>query len=102
MSKRPAVPLLTDDVEKLIGACNQGRTGLRNRALIDLLHRSGLRISEALALMPSDLESGKVRVRHGKGDRDRVAGIVGGGSPAARRGKSRGPPYPMSCLWAMG
>lgn len=26
MSKRPAVPLLTDDVEKLIGACNQGRT----------------------------------------------------------------------------
>jgi len=80
MSKRPPVPILPDDVEKLIAACNEGATGLRNRALLDLLHRSGLRIAEALGLMPSDLEPGKVRVRHGKGDVARVAGIVGGGS----------------------
>jgi len=81
MSKRPPVPILPDDVAKLIEACNNGATGLRNKALIDLLHRSGLRIAEALALVPSDVESARVRVRHGKGDVARVAGIVGGGSP---------------------
>jgi len=80
MIKRPPVPILTTDVEKLIAACNQGVSGLRNRALIDLLHRTGLRISEALALMPSDIQDDRVRVRHGKGDVDRVAGIVGGSS----------------------
>jgi site-specific recombinase XerD len=78
--KRPPVPILSDDVAKLLAACNDGATGLRNKALLDLLHRSGLRIAEALALMPSDVEATRVRVRHGKGDLDRVAGIVGGGS----------------------
>ncbi len=80
MGKRPAVPILTEDVQKLIAVCSNGTTGLRNKALLDLLHRSGLRIAEALSLMPSDIEATKVRVRHGKGDKSRVAGIVGGGS----------------------
>jgi site-specific recombinase XerD len=80
MTKRPPVPILKEDVEQLISACNNGATGLRNKALLDLLHRSGIRISEALALMPSDIEPIRVRIRHGKGNRDRVAGIVGGGS----------------------
>lgn len=31
-------------------------TGIRNRALIMLLYRSGLRISEALSLKPSDID----------------------------------------------
>jgi site-specific recombinase XerD len=78
--KRPPVPILSDDVEKLIAACNHGTTGLRNKALLDLLHRSGLRIAEALSLVPSDVEQSRVRVRHGKGDVARVAGIAGGNS----------------------
>lgn len=78
--KRPPVPILREDVELLISACNNGVTGMRNKALLDLLHRSGVRIAEALALVPSDVEQARVRIRHGKGNRDRVAGIVGGGS----------------------
>jgi integrase len=43
---------------------------IRNRALFAVLFRSGLRISEALALFPKDLDpaGGSLRVLHGKGD----------------------------------
>jgi len=52
-------------------------TGSRNRALIATLWRSGLRISEALALRPVDvdLEQPSIRVLHGKGDKARTSGI---------------------------
>jgi len=46
---------------------------VRNRALIAVLWRCGLRISEALRDV--DLEAGTVRVRHGKGDKSRTVGI---------------------------
>lgn len=48
-------------------------TGLRNRALIALLWYCGLRVSEAVALSPRDvdLEARELRVRDGKGGRDR-------------------------------
>lgn len=52
-------------------------TGVRNRALIAVLWRCGLRISEALALELCDVDvpAGAVRVRHGKGDRSRTVGL---------------------------
>ncbi len=52
-------------------------TGGRNRALIALLYRTGLRINEALSLYPKDLElaDGSVRVLHGKGGRSRTVGL---------------------------
>ena len=47
------------DVEALRAACSRrAPTGIRNRALF-LLFRSGLRISEALALYPKDLDPGE-------------------------------------------
>src|SRR3954470_514469 len=51
--------------------------GLRTRALIVLLWRAGLRISEALALAESDLDRGRgaVLVRHGKGGKRREVGM---------------------------
>ncbi|MEN8235674.1 MAG: site-specific integrase, partial [Actinomycetota bacterium] len=51
--------------------------GIRHRALITLLYRTGLRHGEALALMPKDvnLEVGSVTVLHGKGDQSRTVGI---------------------------
>ena len=51
--------------------------GHRLRALIVLLWRAGLRISEALALQESDLDSarGAVLVRRGKGGKRREVGM---------------------------
>ncbi len=59
-------------------ACStRAPTGVRNRALIAVLWRCGLRISEALSLELRDvhLDAGTVRVRHGKGDRSRTVGL---------------------------
>lgn len=43
-----------------------------------MLWRSGLRISEALALelRDVDIDAGNLRVRHGKGDRSRTVGSM--------------------------
>jgi site-specific recombinase XerD len=55
----------------------QSAHGLRARALIVLLWRAGLRISEALALAESDLDhmAGGVLVRRGKGGKRRHVGM---------------------------
>ena len=77
MTKQPRVPLTADDVDKLMSVCGRGETGHRNRCLLLLVHRTGLRISEALALEPSDLDGNQVHVRHGKGGKSRYVTIKG-------------------------
>ena len=70
--------VLTDaEVRALLAACPGTLPGIRNRALLTLLYRGGLRIGEALALRPKDidLEQGTVRVLFGKGGYSRVIGI---------------------------
>jgi hypothetical protein len=50
-------------VRALIRACSaKAPTGIRNRALI-ALHRSGLRLAEALALHPTDVDPARGTVR---------------------------------------
>jgi site-specific recombinase XerD len=74
----PPEVLTEDEVKSLIRACsNRAPTGVRNRALIIVLYRAGLRLSEALALKPKDIDpdAGTVTVLHGKGDRRRVVGL---------------------------
>ena len=58
-------------------AAGENRAGLRLRAIIVVLWRAGLRISEALALAETDLDHarGSIQVRHGKGGRGREVGI---------------------------
>ena len=76
--RRPPEVLSEAEVIALIRACStRAPTGVRNRALIAVLWRCGLRISEALALelRDVDLTAGTVRVRHGKGDRSRTVGL---------------------------
>jgi site-specific recombinase XerD len=79
MTKRRPVEILTsEEVDKLIGACNpKAPSGARNRALIAVLYRAGLRIGEALALKPKDLDesAATVRILHGKGDKARTVGM---------------------------
>ena len=65
----------------MLGVCSKrAPTGIRNRALIAVLYRGQLRIGEALALKPKDLDrkAGTVRVLHGKGDKARTVGLDGG------------------------
>ena len=76
--RRPPEVLTEAEAIALMKACStRAPTGVRNRALIAVLWRCGLRISEALALelRDVDLQEGTVRVRHGKGDRSRTVGL---------------------------
>lgn len=76
--KLPPEPLTESEVAALIKACShRAPTGIRNRALLVILWRGGLRIGEALALRPKDLDpdKGTVRVLHGKGDKSRLVGL---------------------------
>jgi integrase len=74
----PPEPLTRADVDRLLaGLSTTSAAGIRNRALIVVIWRAGLRIAEAIALHPRDvdLDAGTIRVRHGKGDRDRLVGL---------------------------
>jgi site-specific recombinase XerD len=74
----PPEILTSDEVRSLIRACSdRAPTGVRNRALITVLYRGGLRLGEALALRTKDVDpdQGTVTVLHGKGDRRRTVGL---------------------------
>lgn len=75
--KFPAEVLTADEVYALMDACGRGPAGIRNRALIAVLWRSGLRVGEALALERKDvdLRAGRITILHGKGDKRRVVAI---------------------------
>jgi site-specific recombinase XerD len=77
MTKYPAEWYTTDEITAMLHAANTGWGGERLQALIIVLWRSGLRLAEALALVPSDIDFvGKtIRVRHGKGDKARTVGM---------------------------
>lgn len=77
----PPEVLTPDEVRQLLHAAEDGSwVGTRNRALLTVVYRTGLRCSEALALLPKDInhETGSVSVLHGKGDRHRIVGIDSG------------------------
>ena len=68
----PREVLTTGEVAELISGCSpKAPTGIRNRALVWLLYRPGLRVSEVLALRPADADLTRhaLRVLHGKGDK---------------------------------
>jgi integrase len=60
-----------------MSAAGDAPDGLRLRGLIVVLWRAGLRISEALALLETDLDQsrGAILVRHGKGGKRREIGM---------------------------
>lgn len=77
----PAEVLTPEEVGALLDACGRySPIAKRHRALIALMYRAGLRVAEALALHPKDvdLERGAVRVLRGKGGFDRVVGLDAG------------------------
>jgi len=66
----PADPPTVEEIVAVMRAVGDRAEAHRLRALIVLLWRAGLRISEALTLQESDLDAsrGAVLVRRGKGD----------------------------------
>jgi integrase/recombinase XerD len=83
------------EVERLIEAAN-GVTprALRDRALVELLYGSGLRVSEAVGLDRGRLDLTNRLVRPlGKGGKERVVPVGREAETALRRYLSRGRPY---------
>lgn len=68
------------EVQGLLDACGRGVSGHRNRALVACLAGSGLRIAEALALRPDDvnLAEREITVHRGKGHKRRTTVIISG------------------------
>src|SRR5438045_9473641 len=101
----PADPPTVEEIVAVMRAVGDRPDGHRLRALIVVLWRAGLRISEALALQESDLDRGRGAVlvrrregrqaprgRHGPLGVGATRAVAGGPSPAPnRRGAVRDP-----------
>lgn len=78
--KRKSIPdVLTGCEQKLLlSAANQrAPSGYRNYAILTVFLNTGIRLSELINLKKKDvdLKSGKIHIRQGKGDKDRVLWI---------------------------
>jgi len=73
----PPDPPRPEEIILVMRRAGHDRHGLRVRALLAVLWRGGLRVSEALALNETDVDErrGSLLVRHGKGDKRREAGM---------------------------
>ena len=73
----PPDPPSVEAIIAVMRVAGDARDGVRLRGVIIVVWRAGLRISEALALSETDLDSdrGALLVRHGKGDRRREVGM---------------------------
>ncbi len=78
--------LRTEEIDALMCAPDESPAGLRDRALLELLYGSGIRAGEAVKLDVDDLdlEGGELRVRRGKGAKERIA-LLGGAALDAIR-----------------
>jgi integrase/recombinase XerD len=86
--KQPAEVLTSAEVARLLRQCSPiAPTGIRNRALITVMYRAGLRVDETLALRAADLNPalGTIRVLHGKGDKARTVSIDAGAMALVQR-----------------
>ena len=71
MFKRPQV-IQWNILEKDIGDEIVFRTtNLRNRIMLELMSRAGMRISEVLKLTPKDIDGRKLTLRHPKSGKDK-------------------------------
>jgi integrase/recombinase XerD len=110
-----------EQIEKLIAAPDRAKpSGLRDRAMLELLYATGIRVSELIELRTSNLDTGLGVVRvTGKGNKQRlvpvhstalksVADYVERGRPTLLKGKTspslfvtaRGGPMTRQAFWA--
>ena len=79
LPQRIIQPLAPEEIGRLLEACGPGEIGLRDRALLMLLLDTGARCSEViqLELAAVDMEGGRIRILHGKGNKQRVVPFAG-------------------------
>ncbi len=79
----PADPPTVEEIVAVMRCAGDTPHGLRTRALVVVLWRAGLRISEALSLAESDLDPsrGSILVRAGKGGKRREVEMAREGVP---------------------
>jgi integrase/recombinase XerD len=94
LERRLPRALTVQEVERLLAQPKPTPTGLRDRALLEVLYGAGLRASEVLALrlQDVDLEVGFVRTI-GKGDKERVVPLGRMAIQAVRAYNERGRPF---------
>ena len=69
--------LTNEDIKKGLDLIdNDYWLSLRDKALILFLYATGLRVSEAMNAKKGDIENGWIRVRNGKGDKERIVPIA--------------------------
>lgn len=75
--KRLPRAIAYEDVDRLLSSAEQdGPLGIRDRAILELIYSSGLRLSEAVGLDLRDYDSGHATVRvMGKGSKERIAPV---------------------------
>ena len=73
----PGEVLSAAEIRSIMRACGRGPSGVRNAALVATLYGAALRVSEALALFPGDLDlrHGFVTVKRGKGGKPRTVAL---------------------------
>lgn len=75
-SKRLVEVLTPDELTALIRETSRrAPTGIRNRAMLLVMARCGLRVGEVIALQVKDVEDDLIRVWRGKGAKDRTVPI---------------------------
>lgn len=80
VERLPRTVLSLPEASRLMAAPrDQSRTGNRDRALLETLYGTGIRLHECLGLDLSDLDllEGQLLIRTGKGRKDRVVPIAG-------------------------
>jgi integrase len=109
--KLPPELLTPEEFRRLLAACSAtAPTGLRNRALLVTLYRAGLRLDEALALRPGDVDfdAGVILAGGRTTGQPREAGIdaaalaIVGHWLDARAGLGLGPASPLLCTLSGG
>lgn len=96
--KFPPQVYTKDEITRILMACGEDRIGLRNRAIIMLGYRCGLRVSEALAVHRSDVAPDHVYVREGKGGKSRRVGMPADAAQCVARTMQN--PAPNTPDWA--
>ena len=101
-------PLTVPECLALLRHTGRGKTAARNRGIIVVMWRAGLRVQETLDLRPRDvnLDTGEIRIHRGKGGKARTVVIDGDGLAVLelwielRRGLEPPPRAPLFCTLA--